>query len=153
DPRRAVLRQGKAAGERRPLGSRDRPRPRPRGALPMSGMCPITPSPPFRGEREGPIAGASAMRQLNRRKLCLRRDGRWEGEVGIGQRPRIPHLTSTLSAPGGGEGEVAPLMVLLHPHQTKPAFPAKAGIHASTVSDAARWVPAFAGNAVSGNGR
>ena len=36
DPRGTVLRQGKAARERRPLGSRDRPRPRPRGALPMS---------------------------------------------------------------------------------------------------------------------
>jgi uncharacterized protein (DUF488 family) len=42
-------------------------------------------SPPFRGEREGP--GAK----------------RWEGEVGIGERPGIPHLTPALSAPGGGE--------------------------------------------------
>jgi very-short-patch-repair endonuclease len=41
------------------------------------------PSPPFRGEREGP-----AQR---------------EGEVGGGG--DIPHLTPTLSAPGGGEGE------------------------------------------------
>jgi error-prone DNA polymerase len=45
------------------------------------------PSPPFRGEREGPIAK------------------RWEGEVGIGQRSGIPHLTATLSAPRGGEGD------------------------------------------------
>src|SRR5216684_4644536 len=28
----------------------------------------------------------------------------WEGEVGLGQRSGIPHLTPTLSAPGGGEG-------------------------------------------------
>jgi len=33
------------------------------------------PSPPFRGEREGPSAK------------------RWEGEVGIGERSGIPHLT------------------------------------------------------------
>src|SRR5579863_7786352 len=45
-----------------------------------------SPSPPFRGEREGPIAK------------------RWEGEVGAGERSGIPHLTPTLSAPGGGEG-------------------------------------------------
>src|SRR5713101_2976388 len=38
------------------------------------------------GEREGPIAQ------------------RWEGEVGIGNRSGIPHLTPALSAPGGGEG-------------------------------------------------
>jgi len=44
------------------------------------------PSPPFRGEREGPSAQ------------------RWEGEVGIGERSGIPHLTPTLSAPRGGEG-------------------------------------------------
>jgi len=68
--------------------------------------------------------------------------------VGIGQRPRIPHLTPNLSALGGGEGEVAPLTVLLHPRQTKPAFPAKAGIYASTVSDVDRWVPTFAGKGV-----
>jgi len=46
------------------------------------------PSPPFRAEREGPIAE------------------RWEGEVGIGQRSGIPHLTPTLSAPGSGEGAI-----------------------------------------------
>src|SRR5207237_4496471 len=40
------------------------------------------PSPPFRGEREGPIAQ------------------RWEGEVGFSERSGIPHL----SAPEGGEG-------------------------------------------------
>jgi cytochrome c oxidase assembly protein subunit 15 len=45
------------------------------------------PSPPFWGEREGPIAQ------------------RWEGEVGFSERSRIPHLTPTLSAPKGGEGE------------------------------------------------
>ena len=49
------------------------------------------PSPPFRGEREGPIAE------------------QWEGEVGAGKRSEVPHLTPTLSAPqwpkGGGEGE------------------------------------------------
>src|SRR4051812_37204699 len=44
------------------------------------------PSPPFRGERKGPTPQA------------------WEGEVG-GRRPEIPHLTPTLSAPKGGEGE------------------------------------------------
>src|SRR5260370_33007407 len=38
------------------------------------------------GEREGPIAQ------------------RWEGEVGVGKRSGIPHLTPTLSAPRGGEG-------------------------------------------------
>ncbi len=46
-----------------------------------------SPSPPLRGEREGP--GAQ----------------RWEGEVGVGKRSGIPHLTPTLSAPRGGEGE------------------------------------------------
>ena len=45
------------------------------------------PSPPFRGEREGPVPQAR------------------EGEVGIGERSGIPHLTPTLSAPRGGEGE------------------------------------------------
>jgi len=45
-----------------------------------------SPSPPFRGEREGPAAEPR------------------EGEVGIGERPGIPHLTPALSAPGGGEG-------------------------------------------------
>src|SRR5689334_25220110 len=44
------------------------------------------PSPPFRGERKGPTPPA------------------WEGEVGR-RRPEIPHLTPTLSAPKGGEGE------------------------------------------------
>ncbi len=44
------------------------------------------PSPPFRGEREGPSAQ------------------RWEGEVGTGERSGIPHLTPPLSAPRGGEG-------------------------------------------------
>ena len=44
------------------------------------------PSPPFRGEREGPAPVAR------------------EGEVGGDERSGIPHLTPTLSAPGGGEG-------------------------------------------------
>jgi error-prone DNA polymerase len=44
-----------------------------------------TPSPPFRGEREGP-----AQR---------------EGEVGAGRHRRVPHLVPTLSAPRGGEGD------------------------------------------------
>jgi release factor glutamine methyltransferase len=48
------------------------------------------PSPPFRAEREGPTAQP------------------WEGEVGIGERSGVPHLTPTLSAPhgtkAGGEG-------------------------------------------------
>src|SRR6266851_8129440 len=44
------------------------------------------PSPPFRGEREGPSAK------------------RWEGEVGVGKGSGIPHLTPSLSAPEGGEG-------------------------------------------------
>ena len=45
------------------------------------------PSPPFRGEREGPTAQ------------------RWDGEVGAGKRSGIPHLTPALSAPRGGEGD------------------------------------------------
>src|SRR5205807_8161575 len=45
-----------------------------------------SPSPHFRGEREGPVAQ------------------RREGEVGIGKRSGIPHLTPTLSALKGGEG-------------------------------------------------
>jgi cytochrome c oxidase assembly protein subunit 15 len=45
------------------------------------------PSPPFRAEREGPAPKA------------------WEGEVGHRERSGIPHLTPTLSAPRGGEGE------------------------------------------------
>jgi cytochrome c oxidase assembly protein subunit 15 len=48
--------------------------------------CMRNPSPPFRGEGEGPIAQ------------------RWEGEVGVGGRSGIPHLTPALSAPRGGEG-------------------------------------------------
>jgi len=47
---------------------------------------PTSPSPPFRGEREGP--GAK----------------RFEGEVGVGARSGIRPLTPALS-PGGGEGE------------------------------------------------
>jgi hypothetical protein len=52
----------------------------------MSVAYPKIPSPPFRGEREGPAPQA------------------WEGEVGLGQSSGIPHLTPTLSAPRGGEG-------------------------------------------------
>src|SRR5205823_13722256 len=47
---------------------------------------PEIPPPPFRAEREGPVAQ------------------RREGEVGVGERSGIPHLTPTLSAPRGGEG-------------------------------------------------
>src|SRR5438105_3716963 len=115
DPRGAVLRQGKALGEWRPLGSRDRPRPRPRGALPMSSGGTILPSPPFRGEREGPAPTAR------------------EGEVGVGNRSGIRHLTPTLSAPGGGEG-VAAHSLRSRPSQPKTAIPAKAGpLHNSGV--------------------
>ena len=60
---------------------------RARGTLSRIGWHdPYLPSPPFRGEREGPAPQA------------------WEGEVGRGRRSGIPHLTPTLSAPGGGEG-------------------------------------------------
>src|SRR5690348_15455852 len=53
---------------------------------------PVTnPSPPFRGEREGPVAK------------------RWEGEVGDGERSEIPHLTPALSAPRRGEEVLCPL--------------------------------------------
>src|SRR4051812_7306449 len=46
------------------------------------------PSPPFRGEREGPTPQA------------------WEGEVGsVTARSAGPHLTPALSAPWGGEGD------------------------------------------------
>jgi hypothetical protein len=49
----------------------------------------------LRGEREG-----------------TRRVGEGEGEVGGARaRGRIPHLTPTLSAPGGGEGERAALRI------------------------------------------
>jgi error-prone DNA polymerase len=48
------------------------------------------PSPPFRGEREGPTPEA------------------WEGEVGVGRRCGIPRLTPILSTPRGGEGEGIP---------------------------------------------
>src|SRR6266852_5231683 len=47
---------------------------------------PQNPLSALQGEREGPIAE------------------RWEGEVGVGRRSGIPHLTPTLSAPKGGEG-------------------------------------------------
>ena len=47
--------------------------------------APIRPSPPFRGEREGPSAK------------------RWEGEVGSGRRSGISPLTPALS-PEAGQG-------------------------------------------------
>src|SRR5712691_12706350 len=56
------------------------------GGILAAALVPNLPSPPFRGEREGPIAE------------------RWEGEVGIAERSGIPHLTPALSAPWGGEG-------------------------------------------------
>ena len=46
------------------------------------------PSPPFSGEREG-----------------TRRVSDGEGEVGLGAEIASPHLTPTLSAPEGGEGD------------------------------------------------
>ena len=46
----------------------------------------ICPSPPFRGEREGPAPAAR------------------EGEVGGAGLSGIPHLTPTLSAPKGQRG-------------------------------------------------
>jgi hypothetical protein len=45
------------------------------------------PSPPFRGEREGPDPQG------------------WEGEVGGAVRTEAPHLTPALSAPRCGEGD------------------------------------------------
>ena len=54
------------------------------GAAARLGDCP---SPPCRGEREGPIAE------------------QWEGAVGDGERSEILHLTPALSPPKGGEGE------------------------------------------------
>src|SRR5215204_5208473 len=56
----------------------------------MMSSRPANPSPPFRGEREGP--GAE----------------RWEGEVGASQRSGIPHLTPALSAPRGRRGRNMP---------------------------------------------
>jgi len=55
-------------------------------------------SPPFRGEREGPVAREPSAHGLDP----------WgrEGEVGLCELPGIPHLTPTLSAPRGGEGAV-----------------------------------------------
>src|SRR5213082_2990809 len=48
----------------------------------------LSPPPPFRGEREGPAPKAR------------------EGEVGVGERTGIPHLTPALSAPEGRRGGV-----------------------------------------------
>ena len=72
--------------------------PVPKGMTPQQRLAALTwqgaaerfsksPSPPFSGEREGPALKAR------------------EGEVGSGQRAGIPHLTPTLSAPRGREGE------------------------------------------------
>jgi hypothetical protein len=47
----------------------------------------------LRGEREGPAA-----------KL-------WEGEVGDGDGSEIPHLTPSLSAPRGGEGDATATVI------------------------------------------
>src|SRR4051794_41121603 len=59
---------------------------------------PADPSPPFRGEREGPSAE------------------RWEGEVGLGKSSGIPQLTPTLSAPRGGEGVINSSPLALQQH-------------------------------------
>jgi hypothetical protein len=56
------------------------------------------PSPPFRGEREGPTPHGSAQSAARGQAPA------WEGEVG-GHPPGIPHLTPALSAPRGGEGD------------------------------------------------
>jgi len=98
----------------------------------MSSRDFIVPSPPFRGEREGPSAE------------------RWEGEVGLGKRSGIPHLTPTLSAQprpkGGGKGEALSVAgSAFPPTPTKVVIPAKAGIHFSTRLEADKWIPAFAG--------
>jgi len=58
----------------------------------------LFPSPPFRGEREG-----------------TRRVSDGEGEAGLGSRSGIPHLTPTLSAPKGGEGNLQ-LSAYRHQH-------------------------------------
>jgi len=55
-------------------------------------------SPPFRGERERPVAREPSAHGLD--------PWGWEGEVGLCELPGIPHLTPTLSAPRGGEGAV-----------------------------------------------
>src|SRR6266851_8531771 len=55
------------------------------------------PSPPFRGEREGPVAQ------------------RWEGEVGLDERSGIPHLTPALSAPEGRRGSSCRPSLTPHP--------------------------------------
>src|SRR6266851_1400221 len=82
----------------------------------MKVEAPPEPSPPFRGEREGSDAK------------------RREGEVGTGQRSGIPHLTPTLSAPGGGEGEA-------HAAETA-AVPDASDIHPGDW--VGHWVPGWA---------
>ncbi len=57
------------------------------GAPRMKRETRLIPSPPFRGEREGP--GPQG----------------WEGEVGAAACPAIPRLTPALSTPRGGEGD------------------------------------------------
>jgi hypothetical protein len=63
--------------------------------MPNAPRARFFPSPPFRGEREGPSAR------------------RWKGEVGLGGRSGIPHLIPILSAPqwtkADGEGVYAQL--------------------------------------------
>jgi hypothetical protein len=54
--------------------------------MPYLAGRPKKPSPPFRGEREGPAPQA------------------WEGEVGAGQRSGIPHLTQPSPPPRAERG-------------------------------------------------
>jgi urease accessory protein len=91
-----------------------------------AGESRICPSPPLRGEREGPAPKA------------------WEGEVGLRQRSGIPHLTPALSAPRGGEGVVTD--GICH-SAVFGAIAARAGI---TLEDALiGYLQAFAANLVS----
>ena len=62
----------------------------------------IKPSPPFRGEREGPAPQA------------------WEGEVGACR--RFLHLTPTLSAPRSGEGVERAASSFIHPGESRDPF-------------------------------
>jgi hypothetical protein len=78
-------------------------------ALPFLGDFP---SPPFKGEREGPTPEAwegEVGTRLDRGRLARMRPGRQRSER---ERSGIPHLTPTLSAPEGGEGVGAGLTIL-----------------------------------------